>query len=323
MVLHMKREIGGYFGLMEFCGTEYYDGLIDLNCARNALTFLLKARSYQKLYIPRFLCDSVYEGAKKAGVEVAFYSLQDNFIPQLTHHTCANEVVYIVNYYGQLSDTCLRQYQSQFGNIIVDNVQAFFQKPLPQVDTIYSCRKYFGVSDGAYLAADALSNEKMERDSSANHMLPLLGRYERNASSYYADYVTEEERFATLPIRAMSSLTHNLLRAVDYEKVIVKRSENAATLHEKLKERNVLSLNNLYALFMYPLYLPGQGMRLRKYLQQHRIYVPCLWPEVVRDTVLESMDYSFAQDIVPLPCDQRYDIDDMKYIVCKIDEYMR
>ena len=316
----MKHEIGGYFGLMEFCGTEYHSGLIALNCARNALTFLLKARAYQKLYIPRFLCDSVREGAEKAGVEIVLYSVGEKFSPLLNYRTSADEAVYIVNYYGQLSDECLEQYQRMFGNIIVDNVQSFFQRPLPQVDTIYSCRKYFGVADGAYLSANIFN--ELEEDRSADHMLPVLGRCDIDASSYYADYIVQEKRFSSLPVRAMSLLTHNLLRAIDYEMVAAQRSKNAGILHVFLGKRNALSLDNLHALYMYPFCVPGHGSRLRKYLHQYRIYVPCLWPEVLRCAEETSVEYLLARDIVPLPCDQRYDEDDMMYIVRRINEYM-
>lgn len=40
--------------------------------------------------------------------------------------------------------------------IILDNTQSFFQKPISGIDTIYSCRKYFGVPDGAYLSTNIL-----------------------------------------------------------------------------------------------------------------------------------------------------------------------
>ena len=55
--------------------------------------------------------------------------------------------LYIVNFYGQLSN----QYIESLGcNIIVDNAQSYFQEPINGIDTLYTCRKFFGVPDGVY-----------------------------------------------------------------------------------------------------------------------------------------------------------------------------
>ena len=48
-------------------------------------------------------------------------------------------------------------------NVIIDNVQAYFQRPIEGFDTLYSCRKYFGVPDGAVLYTD-LEIEPLEKD---------------------------------------------------------------------------------------------------------------------------------------------------------------
>ena len=96
------------------------------------------------------------------------------------------EYLYLVNYYGQLTDDKIRKYKKIYGNIIVDHTHAFFQKPLPGVDTLYSCRKFLGVSDGAYLSTDAeLEPEKKPLDHSMGRMEHILGRYEYDAGTFY------------------------------------------------------------------------------------------------------------------------------------------
>ena len=68
----------------------------------------------------------------------------------------------------------------------MDHTHAFFQKPLPGVDTLYSCRKFLGVSDGAYLSTDAeLEPEKKPLDHSMGRMEHILGRYEYDAGTFY------------------------------------------------------------------------------------------------------------------------------------------
>ena len=62
-----EKEIGVYFELETFSGTEYYSNLIPLNNARNALAYVLKARKIKKIYLPHFLCDSVAKVCEREG----------------------------------------------------------------------------------------------------------------------------------------------------------------------------------------------------------------------------------------------------------------
>ena len=88
---------------------------------------------------------------ERSGAEIEFYHMDEGLHPVLEERTLPEgEYLYLVNYYGQLTDDKIRKYKKIYGNIIVDHTHAFFQKPLPGVDTLYSCRKFLGVSDGAY-----------------------------------------------------------------------------------------------------------------------------------------------------------------------------
>ena len=94
------------------------------------------------------------------------------------------------------------------------------------IDTIYSCRKFFGVPDGGYLATDAVLEEELRLDVSKDRMRHILGRFEGSASDYHGDFKANDHAFKELELRRMSELTHNLLRAVDYEAARQKRNEN-------------------------------------------------------------------------------------------------
>ena len=125
-------------------------------------------------------------------------------------------------------------FKQKYGRIILDNTHAFFQKPLDGVDTIYSCRKFFGVPDGAYLSTDTVLNEELEIDVSKDRMVHILGRFEGNASDYYNDFKENDASFKLEPLKYMSKLTRNILGAIDYEKVKRTRNENYAYLADRL-----------------------------------------------------------------------------------------
>lgn len=312
----MNKEIGGYIELDTYAGIMLHEDGIQLNCGRNALWYLLKARKIHKIWMPKFMCDSCNGVLKKEKIEVKYYSIGLDFKPKDVNPT---EWLYVVNFYGQLSNAYLSSLKKQHPNLIVDNAQAYFQMPVVGVDTIYTCRKFFGVADGAILYTDSVLDEKIPLDESFERMHFLLGRYERTASEFYSEYVSNNGLFADEPIKRMSRLTENLLHAIDYERVKQRRTENFAYLHEQLKRINKLDLSIPEGAFMYPLYIEN-GSEIRKKLQAEKIYIPTLWPDVFEICDETELEYNMAKNILPLPVDQRYGIEDMNYMIGVIED---
>ena len=224
--------------------------------------------------------------------------------------------IYVVNYYGQISNKKAAELKQAFGNIIFDNVHAFFQKPIKGIDTIYSCRKFFGVPDGGYISTNAVLEDALLTDHSETRMKHILGRFDDGrASDYYDDFKRNEQSFPDLELKAMSRLTHNLLGAIDYQKVKSKREQNFALLHAHLSGVNSLQLKTPVGPYAYPFYCKN-GAAIRKHLVENKIYVPLLWPEVLETD--QPFERDLAENILPLPCDQRYGLEDMERIVSLI-----
>ena len=311
------REIGGYFGCEFAPGSEYYPELIPLNSGRNALWYVLEARKINRLYVPYYLCDSISMMCENKGFNFVYYHIGEDFLPSFSGSLRPDEYILIVNYFGTLSDNIIRKLREQYINIILDNTQAFFVRPVSNVDTIYSCRKFFGVSDGAYLSTSIRLQRKLKRDMSRDRLRHIFGRFEENAGSYYSCFRENESLIDDLELRAMSAVTHNMLRAIDYNKVINTRNANAALL--ALRFREVNRLDNLQlseAPFAYPLYIE-KGAAVRKRLACEGIYIPTLWPNVLYSGA-NIMEKDYAENILPLPCDQRYTSEDMEYLSDRI-----
>lgn len=308
------REIGGYFELDQFINKPYHNNIIELNTGRNALAYLIKAKGIKKVYIPHYLCNSVSGVLKMLSVDYEGYSIDKSFNPLFDKKLEKDQYLYIVNYYGQISNSSIRSFKEQYGAIIIDNTQSFFQKPEQGIDSIYSLRKYFGVPDGAYLKTDRILEEKLEEEKSSHRMKHILGRFDGEASTFYNDFKENDESFKMLPLKKMSSLSQNILGAIDYEKVRTRRNENFRYLHENLSNSNTLDIIVPEGPFSYPYYVKN-GIAVRKALAEKKIYIPTLWPNVLRDNKESSTEYDYATNILPIPCDQRYDIKDMKRII--------
>lgn len=314
------KEIGGYIELDTYTGKEYHEGAFALNCGRNALVYLIRAKQIKNLCLPYYCCCSIYDICKKESVGVSYYYIDENLRPILIKELEEKEWLYIINYYGQLNNKELAEYKEQYQRVIVDSAQAFFQPCVQGIDTIYSCRKFFGVADGAYLYTDA-KIISLERGYSYDKMRFLHGRFEKDANEFYSEYIENNKRFQTEPLRLMSRLTQNLLRGLDYYKIAETRESNFKCLHNVLKTINRINLEIPYGAFTYPLYVRN-GNLIREELRQKKIYIPLLWPNVCEMCKASEFEYDFAMNLLPLPVDQRYGNDDMYYILDILDELL-
>lgn len=312
------KEIGGYFGLEQLISNEYYPDLAAVNNARCALLYIINAKHYKKVYLPYFLCDSVRLVLERERIPFEEYRIDRSFLPLLEINTNPEEVVYIVNYYGLIDEEQLISLKNRYGNIVVDNAQAFFEKPIKGIDTIYSCRKFFGVPDGGYAYTNAEFQENIPVDVSMGRMRHVLGRFEGNSASDYYDYFNNnDESFKEIELRRMSKLTHNILGAIDYQAARRRREKNFLFLSKALGERNLLQIKCPPGPYAYPFYIQN-GMTVKKQLAKRKIYVATLWPNVLGTGL--DIETDFTENILPLPCDQRYSEVDMQVVVNAINE---
>lgn len=311
------KAIGGYIELDKKEGAAYYPRAVALNTARNALVYLARARGIKKLYIPYYLCDSVSNVCLRESIDFAYYRTDGNLTPLFDGVLGEGEYLYLVNHYGQLSADTVAEMKKKHGRIIVDNVQAFFTPAVEGVDTLYSCRKYFGVPDGAYLLTDAPALS-LDTDLSYGRMAHILGRLDtQDAGEFYPIFRANDAAFDDLPLRQMSRLTQTLLAGIDYGAVCARREENWAVLDAALGARNRLTLTMPKGPYMYPFYCK-QGAEIRTALSKQSIFVPTLWPNVLtldRGTAERDL----AENILPLPIDQRYGAEEMQRILRALD----
>lgn len=313
------KEIGGYIELDNYMGQEYHESAVAVNSGRHALEYLIKAKNIKKIYLPYFLCSSIRNKCSKCGCAYEMYHIDKNFLPMFDSDLNSNEYLYVVNYYGQIRDEKIKELKQKYQNLIIDNAQDFFRKPIKKIDTIYTCRKYFGVCDGGYVYTDAVISDELKQDVSYSRMNYILGRYEEGANKFYEESALNNKYFDSEELKYMSRLTHNLLRKIDYEEIIRRRNQNFEFLHENFSNINRLILTQPNGAFMYPLLIKN-GIDIKKIFIKNKIYVPTLWNDMFELKGYNPLEESFVKDIIPLPIDQRYNIEDMEYIVNLIKE---
>lgn len=199
--------------------------------------------------------------------------------------------------------------------LIIDNTQAFYAKPIAGIDTFYTCRKFFGVPDGAYLYCDKELDEAIEQDYSYDRIAHLVKRIDLSAEDGFKDFRRVDDGMDNQPIRKMSKLTQRMMQGIDYEAAAQRRRDNYQMLQNALgKENNLqLHLEDDAVPMVYPYLVPIDG--LREKLIKNKIFVARYWPNVLGWTTKEDFDYLLAFQMQPLPIDHRFGKYDMDYII--------
>ena len=310
----MRREIGGYLELERFSGPVLHGGALALSSGRACLSWLIRRKDIHRILLPDFLCDVVARACADYGVEVRRYRIGPDLRPEAQNLQPEDgEWLYLVNYYGQLTQEALCSFAGGTKRTIVDNAQAYFAEPPEGMDTLYTCRKFLGVADGAFLYTDMPDDLELPADESRERMSFVLGRFERPAGEYFAEASENNDILSTEP-RRMSALTWNLLHAADYDRIRNTRAENFRQLNEALADLNGLQLREPEGPYAYPLMLPN-AQALRRRLIEQKIFVPMLWPNVLQEQPEGSTARRLAEDILPLPCDQRYGAEEMAAVI--------
>jgi len=306
----MDSSIGGYFELELPVREEYHNNALRLNTGRNAFEYVLRAKRYKKVYLPYYTCDAMFEPINKLGLDYEFYTFDSNFLPIFNYSNVQENEVFVYNNYFGICDVQTREVAAQCNNLIIDNSQAFYSKPIQRVDTFYSPRKFFGLPDGAYLYSDTLLDYNLERDISYKRCEHLLGRIDSGAETHFHTYKENSKDLSNQPIMEMSNLTKRLLASIDYNTIAQKRRQNFDFLHNKLGDRNILKfiISATEVPMVYPLFVDN-GPLLKQKLIANKIYVATYWPNVFEWAELNSFENELAKNLIAIPVDQRYSID--------------
>lgn len=313
-----NSPIGGYFELELREGEHYHRNAIRLNTASNCFEYVLRARNYAKVYIPYYTCEVMLEPIWKLHIEHEFYHIDEKLEPTNLPKLDANEAFLYTNYFG-LKQDCVKRLVLEYGSqLIVDDAQAFYAEPLEGIDTFYSARKFFGVPDGAYLYTDKPLRQEFEQDCSYNRMAHLLKRIDLGPEAGYQDFRTNEELLCNQEIKRMSKLTEALLCGIDYESAKRKRRENYVVLDNALKDSNLihLKMDEDAVPMVYPYLTKDKSLRQR--LIDNKVFVATYWPNVLEWTNDGMLERKLMENLIPIPCDQRYGKTEMLNIVSLI-----
>lgn len=202
---------------------------------------------------------------------------------------------------------------------IIDNCQAFFNAPIADAMNVYSCRKFVGVPDGAYVIgkdAHIFVGEYSQCYSSDTAAFLLMRiEYGCEGKSYEARSMNER-RIDAEPIMKMSKLTRTILDGTDYEFIKRRRRENFRFAHDLFGNINKINPLKYYdedtIPMVYPLVIEDEQLIQRLFQVKH--FQGHWWSYICDEQPEDSFEYWISKYVIPITIDQRYGKEELKYL---------
>lgn len=331
------REIGSEFWQQyaAVCG-ESADNEACLLSGRTALRFIIddicKNRTVRKVLLPSYCCDSMIFPFVQAGINVDFYPVYRDRL-DIPYHNDA-DIIFLIDFFGYVNEqnqeiACVEKQNGKIilydsthkidGNKVVENFVDY---------SFCSYRKWFYCN---YAKAVKYRGTFAKDNTLICHERYMKIREDaaREKERYIAGLSSDKQRF----LDGFGAAEHIL--DVDYvgytgtpvdvniDGILSRRRENAAYLIQELQTSSHIRLwrsrigKDDSPLFVPILVDPQIRGELRQYLISRRIYCPIHW--------LRSSYHGVSNELyeteLSLVCDQRYCIDDMKYMISAIKDY--
>ena len=329
----MIKEIGSDFFDIELQDSNNLFFNDDVNwfiSGRSALDFILKDikrnKDVKTILVPSYICDTILEPIIRNGLEIKFYSVivKDNCL-----FKCINEeadILLNIDYFGYTT-----KQEINFNGIVINDVtHSVFVNKDNKSDYVYgSLRKWSGFLTGgfAYSNTHKFSHNYEEVPSSFIDNKELAQKNKLN----YISEVNSSKDYLDLFKQSEDYLSNNYQYGAYKEDIDKAKHLNIDLIREKRKENANYLIGNLKDISIYkevkeddcPLFVPiivENRDKLRKYLIDKKIYCPVHWP-LSNYHKIKVNDQEIYQNELSLICDQRYNLDDMKYIVDVIKEF--
>lgn len=327
-----KGIIGGMFGLpvkLDASGTRppfAADHAVYMANGRSCLVLLIELLAPARVWLPAYLCPSIIAAVRKTGVPFCFYRNDYDLraLPGTLDGVRQGDLVEVIDYFGFPADQSVIQQVRESGAwLLEDACQAMLTDGIGKnADfTLFTPRKFVGVPDGGVLVSRSdidlrsivLEPPPHQWWTKALGAAVLRTKFDLYGGSrhWFALY-QELEECMPLGRYAMSELSRMLMNsAFDYATIARRRVQNYLTLAHELSHLALYpSLPSGVVPLGFPVRLANRDEMLNK-LYDHNIYPPVHWQfrGILPPEFTES--YRLLDDIMMLPCDQRYGHEDM------------
>lgn len=319
-----EKEYGGFLplelNLKDKNTKSYYDNynIYSFNTVKASISLIKQDLGSEEIYVPYYLCPNVIAEIEKNFSVIHFYNINNNLLPKINN--LENKIVYIVNYFGVMDNSLKRFVYSNKNTIfIIDNAHSFYCKPIisNNVYNLYSCKKFFGVPDGGYLITKKIMHTPYKDSFSNSISNYLIKSLEEGTNSCYKDK-KEVDSYINNNYSGISVFSKKLMEKINYKKIKRIRHRNFKIYQKAFKKINHIKCEKKSIPYVYPL---NVGINIKNELINQKIYVPTLWNMNENEDKIKFETF-LKNNTIFLPLDQRYDVNDIEFIIAVVKELL-
>jgi hypothetical protein len=283
--------------------------------ARCALMAVAEAGKFRRVWLPSYLCPSLFEPFRR--LEVRFYPVSArlavadaSWVREIEPH----DLVIAIHYFGFELDSFPRALVAAAGaRLVEDSSQALFRSQWTETyAAVFSPRKFIGLPDGGVITVSADGARTLAAPPPEWWLDALQVRMRRDADRFRSFQTVE----ATIPLgsyRASDLAVAMLENGTDYSLIRQTRRANYEILLSRLRDFAIFdSLPDDCVPLGFPVRVPAERRdAILNFLYANSVYAPVHWriAEAVPARLRES--HVLARSILTMIVDQRYGPEDM------------
>lgn len=299
----------------------------------------------KKVLMPAYNCESVIVPFEKEGWEIEFYGVEFNLSVDKKKlfdkiQIFSPTLIYFQSYFGfntlegleEIINFC-KEKDIKMVEDVTHNLFSCYQK----LDVDYyvgSLRKFIALPEGGVLLE---RNKELNIKTKcaveniievANDAFEVKKRYMQCETGVSKEaYLTKYNLLRRLintndELYLMNQFTRDQLNYIDYAYIKQRRIKNYTELLKGLKK-----IKGMHCVFQdikesavplfFPVYIVGHNKRgyVQKELTKKNIFAPIIWPKYVNLGKIDSNSKYIYEHILCIPCDQRFDKEDMQFII--------
>ena len=352
------KEIGSEFWISEtklnntFSEVPYwlkrYGNVVFTSSGRGAISLLLEQVDVKvkRVLLPSYICDSVLLPFEDAGYELSYYDVDEYLRPVKNIRIESIGIFLHMGYFGfptnKALDDLILELKSKSVIIIEDVTHTLlsnYEKKEYNDFVVGSIRKWFGIPSGGFLASKEticvnIQNPPEDFIGLRVASLKKKDEYIKTGNMALKDEFLSGFRRAEQMLNrdikpyGIDKLSNSIIQNINVDEVRKIRKRNYEYLLDKLKGINNIKI--LFSItdddnitpFFFPIYVKCDRDRLRSFLTNRNIYCPVHWPipSKLSGKLSENLRWIY-NSILSIPCDQRYNINDMSRIADAINKY--
>lgn len=271
------------------------------------------------IWLPDFLCPKIIDSFENVGIR--FYKTTNLQADLSTLMPKPGEIVLAIDYYGfPTAEPVLAHARNLGVRTIQDCSQSLINTPYSSNADfiIYSLRKQLPVPDGGiviqtkYNIYSTLKNDP--RYWAGENMFAMEYRklYEDDNATWYRLF-TETKNIAPVGPFRMHQYTSSVLTSLNLNDIATQRKDNYRYLYFHLQRYSLTGrLPDHVSPSGFPIVLDNRDA-VQQHLADHKIFCPIEW----------KCYHPLSDKVLIIPCDQRYDEEDMERIIQCLDKLLQ